>query len=219
MIENRLSPVFEFKLGGTEAIGTFSGYASTFGGTADAYGDVIAPGAFAKSLESFVLKNAAPALLWAHDGSEPIGRWLSLKEDRHGLAVTGKLTLGTKRGSEAHALMKDDALGLSIGYLVNPGGSTYEKSNRILTSIELFEISAVAVPANQLAKITAVKSAFPRPTNIRELESLLRDACGLSVREAKTVASAGWPALARRDEAGQEIAELLRSAAKDFSLK
>lgn len=218
MIETRLSIPFEFKAT-AQASGEFTGYASTFGGQPDSYGDIIAPGAFTDSLKQFSLNDSAPALLWAHDTTEPIGRWIALKQDMHGLAVTGKLTLGTKRGSEAHALMKDGALGLSIGFRVNPGGTVYQGSNRILKSIELFEISAVAMPANPSAKVTGVKSAIPRPINIRELEAALRDACGFSIREAKRIASAGWPALAHRDgEADQEIAALLKAATKDFSL-
>lgn len=86
MTENRLSPCYEFKLAGAEANGTFTGYASTFGGTPDAYGDLIAPSAFTESLKQFALKDSAPALLWAHDPSEPIGKWLALKQDQHGLA-------------------------------------------------------------------------------------------------------------------------------------
>lgn len=223
MTDTRLSPAFEFKVAAAEAAGTFRGYASVFGGEPDSYGDIIAPGAFAASLAAYKARDTAPALLWAHDSSEPIGKWLSLEEDRHGLAVSGKLTLGTKRGAEAHALMKDDALGLSIGYRVAPGGSTFQGSNRILKTIELFEISAVAMPANSSARVTAVKSAEGlRPNNIRDFEAVLRDACGFSVREAKRIASAGWPALVRRDDASdelQEIAALLTKAAADFQFK
>ncbi len=220
MIDTKVSPVFVFKASGAEASGTFTGYASTFGGEPDAYGDIIAAGAFSESLQAHQAKATAPAMLWAHQTSEPIGRWSALKEDRRGLAVTGRLTLGTKRGAEAHALMKDDALGLSIGYRVNPGGITYQASNQILTSIELFEISAVAIPANPLARVTGVKSAaLLRPKNIREFEAALRDVLGLSHREAKRVASAGWSTLERRDDASdelQEIAVLLTQTAADF---
>lgn len=220
---DRYSPCFEFKLSGAEASGSFAGYASTFGGEPDAYGDIIAPGAFTDSLAAYQAKNAAPALLWAHDSAEPIGKWLALKQDRYGLAVEGKLTLGTKRGTEAHALMKDDALGLSIGYRVASGGATYSGSSRILKAIELFEISAVAMPANPSARVTSVKSAaFMRPENIREFEAALRDACGFTVREAKRIASAGWPALVRRDDDSgelQQIAALLGKAATDFQIK
>jgi hypothetical protein len=76
MIENKLSPVFNFKLASAEASGLFAGYGSTFGGEPDSYGDVIAPGAFSDSLKRYATSNAMPALLWAHDPSEPIGKWL-----------------------------------------------------------------------------------------------------------------------------------------------
>lgn len=39
---------FALSVKGTEEDGTFEGYASTFGGAPDSYGDVIAPGAFAE---------------------------------------------------------------------------------------------------------------------------------------------------------------------------
>ena len=47
MTPDRLSPAFCFKAAGIDKAGVFTGLASTFGGQRDAYGDVIAPGAFA----------------------------------------------------------------------------------------------------------------------------------------------------------------------------
>ena len=61
-------------------------------------------------------------MLWGHDHKEPVGKWLTLKEDATGLQVTGRLTLGTRRGAEAYALLQDDALALSIGFAVAGGG-------------------------------------------------------------------------------------------------
>ncbi len=215
---DKVSPVFEFKLAGSESSGIFEGYASTFGGLPDSYGDLINPGSFKDTLKDHATKGTAPALLWAHDPTEPIGKWLTLAEDRFGLAVKGKLTLGTKRGAEARELMKDGALGLSIGYKVPPGTTAYEGNNRILKAINLLEISAVAIPANPSARIHGVKSIdFARPENIREFESALRDACGFSHREAKRIASVGWSAL-RRDDSDElkDICALLQGAAAEF---
>jgi len=220
MIETRFTPPYEFKFAGGDAAGSFSGYASTFLGAPDAYGDLIAPGSFADSLAEHKAAGTTPALLFSHMTSEPIGRWTSIKEDRHGLHVEGKLTLGTQRGQEVRALMQDDALGLSIGFRINPGGVDYQGQNRILKSLELVEISAVSIPANPAAKVTGIKSAASlRPDNIRTFEAALRDACGFSHREAKRIASAGWSAFLRRDDASDELDEvavLLRSAALDF---
>jgi HK97 family phage prohead protease len=220
MIENRLSPLYEFKLAGSDTTGFFTGYASTFGGAPDSYGDVVARGAFLSSLANHSTKGSLPAMLWAHQSDEPIGRWISLKEDDHGLAVEGKLTIGTKRGAEAYALMNDEALALSIGYRIQPNGAEYQGSTRILKGVDLFEISAVALPANPAARVTSVK--LLKPLNIRDFEAALRDACGLSVREAKRVASVGWPVLQRRDDASDElriIADLFNRAATEIQIQ
>lgn len=209
---DRLSPAYEFKAT-AQASGEFTGYASTFGGPPDAYGHVIAPGAFTASLAEHAARKSMPALLWAHDPSEPIGRWVTLKEDRHGLRADGKLTLGTGRGKEAHALMHDEALGLSIGYRTK--GSKIEGDTRVLTAIELVEVSVVALPANPAAKITGVKS---RPSTIRDFETELRDALGFSTREAKALASRGWPALSERDDRSEEL-QALHAAIRAATLK
>lgn len=143
----------------TAGAGLVSGYASVFGGKPDSYGDVIAPGAYAASLKAHREAGTMPLLLWQHDPTQPVGRWLDVKEDDHGLHVTGQLILETEKGREAHALLKGKALnGLSIGYRVIdferlPGGG------RLLKQIELIEISLVSIPAASAARITSVKSA------------------------------------------------------------
>lgn len=139
--------------------GEFEGYASVFGDEPDAYGDTIAPGAFTDTLARHKMEGSTPLLLWSHDQSAPIGKWLSLEEDQRGLKVRGRLVLDTVKGAEAYALLKAQALnGLSIGYRVLgferlPGGG------RKLTEIELFEISLVTLPASKRARVTGVKSA------------------------------------------------------------
>lgn len=205
MDSTRLSPLFEFKASDMDASGLFAGFAATFGGEPDAYGDVIAPGAFSATLSQHKRDDTMPALLWSHDQTEPIGRFLKMQEGQAGLEVMGKLTLGTRRGHEAYELMKDDALALSIGYVVPPGGDEFVAGARLLKAIKLFEVSAVAMPANHRARITAVKSA---PQTTREFEAMLRDAAGLSSRQAKAVAARGWAALQSRDETADEANEI-----------
>jgi HK97 family phage prohead protease len=213
-MEQRLSPAYECKFAAASAVGEFTGYASTFGGPPDAYGDIVAPGAFAKSLAAHRSDGTTPALLWSHDPSEPIGKWLSITEDRHGLAVTGKLTLGTHRGAEAYALLKDDALAMSIGYQTRNRETT--KEGRTLLEVDLHETSLVAMPANTRARVTSVKSF--RPGDPRTLEAALRDELGYSLREAKRLVSGGWRALSDDDsEELQSVAALIRGAAHSFS--
>lgn len=207
MTELRLSPAIFLKSAQADSAGRFSGYASTFGGQPDSYGDIIAAGAFAKSLTRHQAQDTMPALLWAHDGRTPIGKWVSMREDAHGLKVEGKLTLEVEKAREAHALMKDGALGLSIGFRVPAGGASFGKSgDRVLTEVDLAEVSVVALPANTNARITGVKS-------IRDFESVLRDELGFSAREARRLASGGWRALEERDSLQFGAEDLLRAIA------
>ena len=112
--QTRFTPVYELKRADIDSAGVFHGYASTFNGPVDSFGDIVAPGAFADSLKQHRAEKSSPALLWAHDQAEVIGRWTSLVEDTHGLKAVGKLTLETAKGKEAHALLKDGALGLQL---------------------------------------------------------------------------------------------------------
>jgi len=207
----KTSPI-ELKFAATEQPGEFAGLASTFGGDPDSHGDIIAPGAFSKSLAKHAAAGTRPALLWQHDQRDPIGIWTGLKETDLGLLATGRLTLDVPQAKSAHALMRDGALSLSIGYSVPQGGAEIYNGARLLKEIDLHEISAVALPANPLAKITRVKSFNPDDPNIREFEAAARDALGLSAREVKRLLSGGWNALIRDEQA--DSVDLAAIAAK-----
>ena len=215
----RLSPAYEFKLARIEAAGQFGGYASTFGGPPDSYGDVIAAGAFARGLAEHQARGSLPAMLWQHDSGAPIGRWLTLAEDARGLVVEGRLTLEVQKAREAYALLRDGALnGLSIGFQTRRSQAG-EHGGRLLTDIDLLEISLVTLPANSAARVAAVKSRG-RIETIRQLESALREELGFSHRAAKRLASGGWPALAERDVRGggpEDLAAVLRRATDSLS--
>lgn len=173
-----------------EADGTFEGYGSVFGNK-DSYGDIVVMGAFAKD----IAEGKMPAMLWQHDSRMPCGVYTSITEDERGLYVKGQLCLDTQVGREAYALLKQGAIkGLSIGF--NTRKSQWDEVNkqRLLVDVELWEISLVTFPANQLANVDAVKQAKPLPTTIREFEELLRDA-GLPNGIACKAASAAWPTL------------------------
>ncbi|MEG8220124.1 phage major capsid protein [Sphingomonas sp. HH69] len=143
----------------TDEAGTLTGYASVFEGEPDSYGDVIARGAFTRSLAEHKAAGSAPLLLWQHDPSEPIGVWLALREDATGLHVTGKLILETRRGQEAYALLKAGALnGLSIGFRTR-ASERRNGGGRVLQDLELIEISLVSIPAATRARVTGVKAA------------------------------------------------------------
>lgn len=148
--------------------GTFAGYGSVFN-VVDSYGDVVMPGAFAASLQRHAADASMPALLWQHLPEEPIGVWIEMREDEHGLWCKGRLLTDVTRGREALALLRAGALnGLSIGYEVlateDDTGAIEEKlgalpegAARYLSEIDLWEVSVVTFPACAPAKIDTVK--------------------------------------------------------------
>lgn len=148
-----------------DADGTFTGYASVFG-KLDAQREIVTHGAFKRTLASWQAKGSAPAMLWMHDPTQPIGVWIAMGEDENGLCVQGKLALGTQKGMEAYELLRMKAVtGLSIGYRVVSSRIDAARKARILTEVDLFEISLVTFPANDAARVSAVKApqTNPRP--------------------------------------------------------
>jgi HK97 family phage prohead protease len=209
----RLTPVVEVKLANA-AKGVVEGYASTFGGEPDAYGDIVAPGAYARTLAEHKAAGTLPVFLWSHDPARPIGRWDQMVEDAKGLRVVGQLNRETTAGRDAFEHMKaGDATGLSIGFSVAVDGREYEDDGTAtLTDIELWEVSAVTLPANRNARVTGVKSVSIQSQ--RELETLLHEAMRLPRAAAKKVAAGGWPALANAEQTDMEaIADMLRKSA------
>ena len=157
-MDKKTAPVLEIK--SLKDSGEFEGYGSTFGGEPDAYGDVIAPGAYSDSLATHKAKGTMPKLFWQHNSAEPIGKWVGAKEDKHGLLLDGKLNMEVQRGREAYALLKaGDIDGLSIGYHIKEYSVDTDSGIWTLEKLELIEISVVSVGANENAVVQSVKAA------------------------------------------------------------
>jgi uncharacterized protein len=139
---------------------SFSGYGSAFNNV-DSYGDIVAAGAFAKSIEEHKAAGTMPAMLWNHDGyAMPIGIWTDMAEDDYGLKISGHF-IDTSTGRDAYVITKSGAVtGLSIGFIVR--GFEIQKIEgktiRLITDIDLHEVSVVTFPANKAATINDVKS-------------------------------------------------------------
>jgi hypothetical protein len=145
--------------------GVFEGYASLFG-VADLGKDVVMPGAFADSLRK--RDASAVRLLWQHDPAMPIGRWLSVEEDRRGLRVRGKLNLAVERARDIHALMREGAVdGLSIGFRVERARAERPTGLRRLEKLDLWEISVVTFPMLPGARVETVKRMPSLASSIR----------------------------------------------------
>ena len=202
--------------------GLFSGYGSVFG-VVDSYREIVAPGAFAESLAEISGKGRPVPVLWQHRSGEPIGVYSALSEDGHGLKVEGRLIVdGVARAKEAHALMKAGAVsGLSIGYYVREDSWDEKTRVRTLKKLDLVEISLVTFPANDDARVDAIKSKLAHgslPT-LPEFEQLLREA-GFSKSQSAVIANRGLKHLLDRSESGGEAASFnaLISQIGGFSL-
>ncbi len=137
----------------TSLVADIEGYASVFNET-DLNGDVVAPGAFAKSLK----KGARVAMLYQHAAEAPIGRWLSFREDARGLYVKGELLLASERARDVHALIDGGAIdGLSIGY--QTARSVRTAQGRRIVEADLWEVSVVTFPMAQGARVTRIGPA------------------------------------------------------------
>lgn len=126
------------------------GYASRFG-AADQGGDIVTRGAYAASLAS----GRGVKMLWQHDPSQPIGVWDEIREDASGLWVKGRLLEDVARAREVAALIAAGAIdGLSIGYRTRRAVKD-DSGRRLLTELELWEVSVVTFPMLSTARMTA----------------------------------------------------------------
>lgn len=144
--------------------GEFTGYAATFNGASDRKGDTISPGAFRRSLLEHKAAGGLPPLLWQHDADRPVGAISDMHEDARGLRIEGRIIRETKHGAEAYALAKAGGLALSIGFVTRQSDRT--KAGRVLTDLDLAEVSLVSVPADRNARILHVKGS-----NMDDLET------------------------------------------------
>lgn len=147
------------------------GYASLFG-ACDQGGDVVAKGAYARSLKRLAGEGRAVKMLWQHDPAQPIGIWQEVREDERGLHVKGRLLDSVERGREAAALIEAGAIdGLSIGYRTLKAAKN-DKGHRVLTELELWEVSLVTFPMLPSARV-ASKGESPDDIALRELAEAL----------------------------------------------
>lgn len=190
------------------AEGSFSGYGSVFGNV-DSKNDIMMPGAYAD-----VLSSGAPVDVYInHDWRAdqlPIGRWSDLKEDERGLRGTADLVMQMSRASDAyHAMRAGLVSGLSVAFLPDPKGINRRSDGvREIHRVKMLkEISIVTDPANPAAQVTSLKFAdgmdmleeIEKVATIREFESFLRDAGGLTKGAAQALTARAKDVFVERD--------------------
>ena len=135
------------------------GYASLFGKT-DQGGDIVQKGAYAASLKRLAARQGRVKMLWQHDPGQPIGVWDEVKEDATGLWVKGRILPQVERGREVAALVQAGAIdGLSIGYRTVKAERD-GKGQRLLSELELWEVSLVTFPMLPEARVAAKAEAL-----------------------------------------------------------
>jgi HK97 family phage prohead protease len=189
-------PLNDCELKFATAEGAFSGYGSVFGNV-DSKNDIVMPGAY-----SDVLASGAPVDVYVnHDwmsGQLPVGRWSDLKEDDRGLFGAAGLVMQMSRAADAYHAMKAGLVsGLSVAFIPDPKAIVRRSDGvREIHRVKMLkEISIVTDPANPAAQVTSIKYAdgsdlldeIEKVGTLRELESFLRDAGGLSKGAAQAL--------------------------------
>jgi len=153
--------------------GRFAGYASVFS-KVDAGGDVVMPGAFARSLSRRGTERIR--LLFQHDPKEPVGTWERIAEDGFGLWVEGRLVPGVPRADALRKLIERGAIdGLSIGFRTVRATREATTGHRKLWQIDLWEISIVTFPMMEGARIATASPDARLQQALQATISLLKN--------------------------------------------
>ena len=182
-------PIGKVKAGPDDGLeeGEFIVYPSTFTREPDAYGDVVAPGAFLKSLKAWQDSGNIMSGLYGHRMDDPdynVAEAIEMAEDEHGWRVKGRFDLESPKAAQVYRLVKGRRLNqLSFAYDTIDEGQVElddgRKANE-LRELEVYEFSFVPVGANQDTSVVAVKSIVDglkagRPLSAKNEQSL-RDA-------------------------------------------
>jgi len=152
-----------------------SGYASLFGAV-DQGGDVVEAGVYAASLKAMAASKRNIKMLWQHEPGHPIGVWDEVREDAKGLFVKGRVLNSVEKGREAAALIAAGAIdGLSIGYRTVKATKN-SKGQRLLSELELWEVSLVTFPMLPSARVGSKGDFIPVGQVLREMAAAFEGA-------------------------------------------
>lgn len=151
------------------AEGEFIVYPSTFIKQPDSYGDIVAPGAFLKTIATW--KNSGNTLpgLFGHRMDDPdfyVAGAIDMGEDEHGWWVKGFFDLESPKGPQVYRLVKGRRLNqLSFAYdVIDAAGVELDNGVRAyeLRELKVYEFSFVPLGANQDTSVVAVKAITDR---------------------------------------------------------
>lgn len=147
------------------AEGEFIAYPSTFTREPDAYGDIVAPGAFLETIAAWQKSGDALPVLYGHRMDDPdmiLGSVLDQGEDGHGWWIKGQFDLESPKAAQVWRLVKGRRLTkLSFAYdTIDEGQVELEDGRKAneLRRVRVYEASFVPVPANPDTSVVAVKT-------------------------------------------------------------
>ncbi|WP_426615721.1 HK97 family phage prohead protease [Bradyrhizobium sp. McL0616] len=131
--------------------GEITGTAWPFNAGPDSVGDLIAKGAFNIAVSDL------PMLL-AHNPDDLVGTWSEAKETDDGLVVKGRLHINeSERARAVRGLVQGGLVsGLSIGFRTRE--AKQQGRNRVISALDLVEVSLVRNPAHPRARVTSAKA-------------------------------------------------------------
>lgn len=189
-LEIRCLPSAELRLDDEKDKPKIAGYAAVFDTWADIGGwfrESIRKGAFAKTIK----ENDIRALV-NHNEDYVLGRnkakTLTLREDDKGLAVTIDPPDSIWARDLLASMRRGDINQMSFGFEVNKAENDYDKNERVLTDVTLFDVSVVTFPAYPTTS-AQVRTAFCRKAevpkfDVKEWEDLDRLVAKIKAGEA-----------------------------------
>ncbi len=163
-MERRCLPTAELRIDDKETTPKIIGYAAVFNIWTDIYGwfkESIRPGAFTKTIN----ENDIRALI-NHDEDLVLGRnkarptpTLKLREDSKGLAIEIIPPDTTYSNDLLVSMRRGDITQMSFGFQVNKAETDFEKDERVLIDVTLFDVSIVTFPAYPTTS-AEVRAAF-----------------------------------------------------------
>lgn len=168
--------------------GYIEGYASTWHKVPDAYGDIVAKGAFTKSLAKYEETGRSIPFLWSHEMGKLKSYIGTCKADEDEVGLHFIATFDdTEEAQRVRQLYKDGRMSkFSFAYdTIDSATVTLEDGTKAneLRELDIFEISAVLVPANGFAEVIDVKEGTIEEKagkrNSSKDEQTIRDAIAL----------------------------------------
>ena len=124
------------------------GYASVFGNI-NSYGYTFDKGSFSKSIQKGSVK-----FLFNHNHDDVLGRIVVLREDDYGLYFEAQCYKDVQHAREVYSMVANgDLTGASIGFVTVSEATIDGILHK--QDVDLWEISVVTFPANELAKVEA----------------------------------------------------------------